>query len=118
MARGFQSLYATFGSGSTARNSITTVQLTTPADERLEEWKERDDDDDDARSDISKEDVLVTTALIGTSGGELGEPEVRRRFWSTKNGKGREEDLDAIATQPSVFDDPDLVDKYRPQPDW
>ncbi|KAK3372658.1 major facilitator superfamily domain-containing protein [Podospora didyma] len=118
MARGFQSLYATFGSGSTARHSTTTVQLTTPEDERLEEWKERDDDGDDARSDISKEDALVTTALIGTSGGELGQPEVRRRFWSSNNGKGREEDLDAIATQPSVFDDPSLADKYRPQSDW
>ncbi|KAL4895867.1 major facilitator superfamily domain-containing protein [Aspergillus ambiguus] len=38
-----------------------------------------------------------------------------RRFWfqRTKNY-----DPNSIATQPSVFDDPELVDEYRPRADW
>ncbi len=87
-------LYNTFGSGSAPRRSRSGVQLT-DMEERLEEWKERDDD---TLSDISKEDADITTALIG-EGGDLGEPEVRRRFWATNDGKGKELDLDAIATQ-------------------
>jgi hypothetical protein len=85
------SLYGTFGSGSAARNNASRMQQLT-AEERLEEWKERDDG-----SDISKEDADVTAALIG-SGGALGGPEARRRSWFS-NDKGKENDLDGIATQ-------------------
>ncbi|VBB84817.1 Putative Protein similar to YIL166C of Saccharomyces cerevisiae [Podospora comata] len=93
---------------------------------RLRDWTARSntDEDDDARSqygsEISKEDADVTTALILTEGGPLGEPEPKRgRFWfSPPGGKGEETDLDAIATQRSVFDDPDLAGQYQPQPDW
>ncbi|KAK3364565.1 major facilitator superfamily domain-containing protein [Lasiosphaeria hispida] len=91
-------LYNTFGSGSTERNSRSRVQLT-DIDERLEEWKDGDEDiKSEYGSDISKEDADITTALI-SEGGALGEPEVRRRFWSTSEVKGKKQDLDSIATQ-------------------
>lgn len=121
-----QSLYATFGTSSTGgqNNDNNRVELTAGA--RLRDWTARSntDEDDDARSqygsEISKEDADVTTALIFTEGGPLGEPEPKRgRFWfSPPGGKGEETDLDAIATQRSVFDDPDLAGQYQPQPDW
>lgn len=46
----------------------------------------------------------------------LGEPidTSRRYFWE----KSKPLDLDAIATQPSVYDDPALAIKYRPRADW
>ncbi|KAK0655033.1 major facilitator superfamily domain-containing protein [Cercophora newfieldiana] len=80
-------------------------------EERLEEWKERDDE-----SDISKDDADATAALIGP-GGALGEPEVRRGSWFSSD-KGKEQDADGIATQRSVFDDPDLAGQYLPRSDW
>ncbi|KJR87768.1 uncharacterized protein SPSK_07125 [Sporothrix schenckii 1099-18] len=46
----------------------------------------------------------------------LGEPISKKRtfFWR----KSETLDLDAIATQPSVFDDPKLAIEYRPRADW
>ncbi|KAI5456037.1 major facilitator superfamily domain-containing protein [Mariannaea sp. PMI_226] len=45
----------------------------------------------------------------------LGVLTEKRRFWF----QGRSDnDLDAIATQPSVFDDPETADKYKPRADW
>ncbi|KAL8369864.1 hypothetical protein RB595_000288 [Gaeumannomyces hyphopodioides] len=38
-----------------------------------------------------------------------------RKFWWEK---GNKLDPDAIATQPSVYDDPDLAPSYQPRPDW
>ncbi|OTB00801.1 hypothetical protein M426DRAFT_267186 [Hypoxylon sp. CI-4A] len=45
----------------------------------------------------------------------LGAPKEEKRFWfqRTKNF-----DHGAIATQPSVFDDPLTIEKYRPGDDW
>lgn len=94
-------LYSTFGSSSTARSSNTASRSTraqlTNIDERLEEW---DGTKSEYGSEISKEDADVTSALI-PHGGALGEPEVKRRFslFSTVGEKGKEQDLDAIATQ-------------------
>ncbi|KAL2259279.1 hypothetical protein VTK26DRAFT_7105 [Humicola hyalothermophila] len=45
----------------------------------------------------------------------LGEPVGVRRFWFQRT---RPYDPDAIATQPSVFDDPDTAEQYKPRPDW
>jgi hypothetical protein len=49
------------------------------------------------------------------------EPEVtpitserRRWFWSRRSSQ----DLDGIATQPSVFDDPTTLELYRPPPSY
>ncbi|CAK7216386.1 hypothetical protein SBRCBS47491_002806 [Sporothrix bragantina] len=56
--------------------------------------------------------VLVSSVDIPP----LGEPinTTRRYFWE----KSKPLDLDAIATQPSVYDDPALAIKYRPRDDW
>lgn len=45
----------------------------------------------------------------------LGEQGSRRRFWFQK---GKKYDPDAIATQPSVYDNPDTAKEYRPRDDW
>ncbi|KIJ66393.1 hypothetical protein HYDPIDRAFT_86987 [Hydnomerulius pinastri MD-312] len=40
----------------------------------------------------------------------------RRRFWQLSTSK--DHDLDGVATQPSVFDDPVTLDVYRPPPQY
>jgi hypothetical protein len=101
------SLYSTFSPFSTSRSGhqeIVRVELTT-LDERLEEWKE---DDDDVRSEISKEDVLVTTALISPDSDEsddaIGRPEkTSSSFWPFSARNKRDEvDPDDIAIQVCV----------------
>lgn len=45
----------------------------------------------------------------------LGEPADEKRFWFQR-GKGY--NADGIATQPSVYDNPDIAKEYQPQADW
>ncbi|OJD34291.1 phthalate transporter [Diplodia corticola] len=45
----------------------------------------------------------------------LSHPGSERRFWFQR---GTKFDASAIATQRSVFDDPDLAKHYEPRPDW
>jgi hypothetical protein len=45
----------------------------------------------------------------------LGEPDEERRFWFQR-GKGY--NPEAVATQPSVYDDPDTAKEYQPRADW
>ncbi|KAK1830627.1 major facilitator superfamily domain-containing protein [Podospora conica] len=102
-------LYGSFGNSSAAGRPRSSPPSTDDKD-RLEEWKEPEDDD--------SENGDVTAALLG-SGGALGVPETRRSsfFWSSK-AKGKELDLDGVATQPSVFDDENLASQYHPKPEW
>jgi hypothetical protein len=45
----------------------------------------------------------------------LGEPKEERRFWFQR-AKGY--DPQAIATQPSVYDNPETAKEYQPREDW
>jgi hypothetical protein len=46
----------------------------------------------------------------------LGVPSAEKRFWFQRSKAVY--DPDAIATQPSVFDDPDTLEEYRPGDEW
>ncbi|KAI1391690.1 MFS general substrate transporter [Hypoxylon trugodes] len=45
----------------------------------------------------------------------LGKPETHRRFWFQKS---KHRNPDDIATQPSVYDNPDIAAQYKPHDDW
>ncbi|KAI1505731.1 major facilitator superfamily domain-containing protein [Biscogniauxia marginata] len=45
----------------------------------------------------------------------LGKPEEARRFWFQRT---KEYDLNAIATQKSIYDVPDIAAQYTPRDDW
>lgn len=68
-----------------------------------------------ARSEANSSDDEKTTRFA-VSELPLGEPinTTRTYFWQ----KSKPLDLDAIATQRSVYDDPDLAIQYKPRDDW
>ncbi|KAI1078755.1 MFS general substrate transporter [Whalleya microplaca] len=45
----------------------------------------------------------------------LGKPETRRKLWFQRSKKYN---LEGIATQPSVYDIPDIASQYKPREDW
>ncbi|KAE8368952.1 hypothetical protein BDV27DRAFT_141643 [Aspergillus caelatus] len=53
--------------------------------------------------------------LLVQDASPLGEPSSGRRLWFQK---GRKYDPDAIATQPSVYDNPNTAQEYQPGEDW
>lgn len=57
----------------------------------------------------------ISVGATRTSAPELGLPLQQKQFWWQKRGTN---DPDAIATQPSVFDDPDTAEKYHPPSSW
>ncbi|KAF7162003.1 hypothetical protein CNMCM5623_007374 [Aspergillus felis] len=67
-------------------------------------------------SDLEKKaPISVTQILSSTEKSDLGDVSDKRRFWFQRS-KGDNSKI--IATQPSVFDDPELAEEYRPRPDW
>lgn len=69
--------------------------------------------------DLNKNECNVTTRLLSTDSGrskELGVPGTERRFFFQRSKETH--DPEAIATQPSVFDDPETLEEYMPTDEW
>ena len=66
-------------------------------------------DEDETRATASFLDRSKSGSLA------LGVPGAEKRFWFQRSGTY---DPDAIATQPSVFDDPETLEEYRPGDEW
>ncbi|RFU35565.1 hypothetical protein B7463_g778, partial [Scytalidium lignicola] len=72
--------------------------------------------DGDISDNGTKLDVGVTTkAVSSTAIAPLAVPTDERRFWFQR---GKQFDKNAIATQPSVYDDPETAKQYQPRSDW
>jgi len=68
-------------------------------------------------TDADKDDNPATAALVDAGRSlALGVPGTEKRFWFQRSKTVY--DQDAIATQPSVFDDPDTLEEFRPGDDW
>lgn len=66
-----------------------------------------------AESSVSS--VLHATDFSDTDIPPLGKPQNERRFWFQRRAGYNP---DAIATLPSVFDDPETAKEYQPRADW
>ncbi|RMZ75383.1 hypothetical protein DV737_g5318, partial [Chaetothyriales sp. CBS 132003] len=60
----------------------------------------------------SQEEITGKIDIVGLN---LGLPADEKRFWWQR---GKTYDPNAIATQPSVFDDPETAKVYQPRADW
>jgi hypothetical protein len=69
---------------------------------------------DGADSKSTEKNNNVTETIVEPL--PLGEPikDGRKNWWS----RSPPVDLDAIATQTSVYDDPEVAKLYQPRPDW
>jgi hypothetical protein len=69
----------------------------------------------DDLSDEKKTPKVKTKATGDEKAAPLGVPAAEKRFWWQRN---KTYDPNAIATQPSVFDDPDTAKEYQPSAKW
>ncbi|KAH6677595.1 retrograde regulation protein 2 [Halenospora varia] len=74
------------------------------------------EDDDLKFEGLDEDEELVRAALLPRKSQALGVPGEEKRFWFQRSKTSY--DSDAIATQPSVFDDPETAEEYRPGDDW
>ncbi|KAB8279453.1 major facilitator superfamily domain-containing protein [Aspergillus minisclerotigenes] len=72
--------------------------------------------DSSKSSDVEKDPIILTSKpTTASDDSTLGDTSDDRRFWFQRS---KSYDSNAIATQPSVFDDPELISEYRPRPEW
>ncbi|KAE8339671.1 hypothetical protein BDV24DRAFT_175978 [Aspergillus arachidicola] len=72
--------------------------------------------DSSKSSDVEKDPITLTIKpTTASDDSTLGDTSDDRRFWFQRS---KSYDPNAIATQPSVFDDPELISEYRPRPEW
>lgn len=88
---------------------MTTV-LPASKPQRSEKLDDESDRISEGKGELSSTLILDVPPL----GEPIQEDGVRRRFWR----KTKKRDLDAIATQLSVFDDPTTLDLYRPPAEY
>lgn len=62
-----------------------------------------------------KKVARARTTTVYEIAAPLGVPAAEKRFWWQRN---KTYDPNAIATQPSVFDDPDTAKEYQPPASW
>ncbi|KAI1091747.1 MFS general substrate transporter [Rostrohypoxylon terebratum] len=72
--------------------------------------------------EISEKQILANDAELGPSEERisnvvppLGTLETQKRLWFQKS---KQNNLNDIATQPSVYDNPDIAPQYKPREDW
>lgn len=61
------------------------------------------------------DEAKVAVDSVGDTNSELGFALEEKRFWFQRRANY---DPDAIATLPSVYDDPETAKQYQPRDDW
>lgn len=69
----------------------------------------------DATTDDKKSAIVKSSSVDNAVALPLGTPKEEKRFWYQR---GRTYDPNAIATQPSVFDDAETAKQYQPPDSW
>ncbi|KAH8807969.1 major facilitator superfamily domain-containing protein [Xylogone sp. PMI_703] len=64
---------------------------------------------------LNRQQQSTSTSSSNSIDAPLGIPTDERRFWFQR---GKSFDKNAIATQPSVYDDPETAKQYQPRSDW
>ncbi|KAE9981006.1 hypothetical protein EG328_011907 [Venturia inaequalis] len=112
-----QSRPSSSSEGSSSRSSLIAPGSLDGSDVAEADYKTFQDHTLEYAEEEDKENYDATSKLLGSGKSlALGVPGTEKRFWFQR-GKTFY-DPDAIATQPSVFDDPETREEYRPSDDW